>query len=283
MTKDEIDLDFFNKIIENDINHFSKISGGCINDCYRLDSNQKQYFIKINSNFNPFIEEKKGLKLLESTNTFTIPKVYKSGVEKKIAFLLMEFIDSKIPSDDFWISFGNKLAKMHSHSNKYFGLDHNNYVGSLFQENTLYDDGIEFFINCRLLPQIRLLSISSGNQLFKHFDKLFSKLNEILPNEKPALIHGDLWNGNFLVDNFGAPALVDPAVYFGSREIDVAMSKLFGGFSNQFYESYNEEFPLEKDWQSRVDIWNLYPLLVHANLFGDSYLNQVNFILKKFN
>ena len=130
------------------------------------------------------------------------------------------------------------------------------------------------------MPQIRLLSISSSNQLFKHFDKLFSKLNEILPNEKPALIHGDLWNGNFLVDNFGAPVLVDPAVYFGSREIDVAMSKLFGGFSNQFYESYNDEFPLEQDWQSRVDIWNLYPLLVHANLFGDSYLNQVNFILK---
>ena len=86
-----------------------------------------------------------------------------------------------------------------------------------------------------------------------------------------------------MVDISGAPVLVDPAVYYGSREIDIAMSKLFGGFSNQFYESYNEKFPLEKDWQSRVDIWNLYPLLVHANLFGDSYLNQVNSILKKFN
>ena len=192
----------------------------------------------------------------------------------------MEFIDCKIPSDDFWISFGYKLAKMHSHSNKYFGLDHNNYIGSLKQENTLYIDGIEFFINCRLLPQIKLLDISLGNQLFKNFDKLFSKLNEILPNEKPALIHGDLWNGNFLVDNFGAPVLVDPAVYYGYREIDIAMSKLFGGFSNQFYESYNEIFPLEKDWQYRVDIWNLYPLLVHANLFGESYLNQVNSTLK---
>jgi len=283
MTNNKIGLDFFNKIINKDVIHFSKISGGCINECFKIESNQKKYFIKINSSFNPFNEEKKGLKLLESTNTFTIPKVYEVGVETKTAFLLMEFIDGKIPSDDFWISFGYKLAKMHSHSNKFFGLDYNNYIGSLSQENTQHRDAIEFFINCRLLPQIRLISKSSNNQLFKRFDKLFSKLSEILPNDKPALIHGDLWNGNFMVDISGAPVLVDPAVYYGSREIDIAMSKLFGGFSNQFYESYNEKFPLEKDWQSRVDIWNLYPLLVHANLFGDSYLNQVNFILKKFN
>ena len=97
--------------------------------------------------------------------------------------------------------------------------------------------------------------------------------------EKPSLIHGDLWNGNYLVNNNGEPTLIDPSIYYGNREIDIAMTKLFGGFPREFYVSYNFDFPLIEEWEERVNIWNLYPLLVHANLFGDSYLKQIHSIL----
>ena len=116
----------------------------------------------------------------------------------------------------------------------------------------------------------------------KQFNNLFGRLNEIFPNEKPSLVHGDLWNGNYLVDQEGNVCLIDPAVYYGFREMDIAMTKLFEGFLPAFYESYIDEYPLEKGWQERVDICNLYPLMVHVNLFGGGYAMQVESILRRF-
>ena len=115
-----------------------------------------------------------------------------------------------------------------------------------------------------------------------YFNNFFKFLPDIIPLEKPALIHGDLWSGNYLVNNKGEPALIDPSIYYGCREADIAMTKLFGGFPQDFYVAYNLEFPLIDKWEERVAIWNLYPLLVHANLFGDSYLKQIYSILKRF-
>ena len=114
------------------------------------------------------------------------------------------------------------------------------------------------------------------------FEELFVKLPNLFPNEKPSLLHGDLWSGNFLIKNKDTPVLIDPAIYYGYREMDIAMSKLFGGFNSDFYDYYNETFPLEKEWEERVKLCNLYPLLVHVNLFGGGYLNQVKNILSYY-
>ena len=120
------------------------------------------------------------------------------------------------------------------------------------------------------------------SSIHRSFEKLFAKLNEIFPAEKPSLLHGDLWSGNFMTGTDGSVKLIDPAVYFGFREMDLAMSKLFGGFDSSFYKFYHEEFPLENGLEKRVDICNLYPLLVHVNLFGGHYANEVDAIVSRF-
>lgn len=119
-------------------------------------------------------------------------------------------------------------------------------------------------------------------KLVSDFEKLYQKLGEFFEEEKPALIHGDLWGGNYLISSAGKPFLIDPAVSYGFREFDLAMTQLFGGFSDGFYQAYQEEFSLQADWQQRMDLWNLYPLLLHLNLFGLSYLRQVRSALEKF-
>ena len=129
---------------------------------------------------------------------------------------------------------------------------------------------------------MRILEKPFSINIYSNFEKLFKLLPNLLPLEKPSLLHGDLWNGNYLVNNKGEPTLIDPSIYYGSREVDIAMTKLFGGFPKEFYASYNLEFPLREKWEDRVDIWNLYPLLVHANLFGSGYLKQIQSILKKY-
>ena len=275
-------VDFLSSSLNSKILNVSPISGGCINECYKLTTNSESYFIKLNRKFNPFVEEQKGLDILRATRTFFIPKVLLIGKYEDYSFLLMEYIESENQTSNFWNDFGKKLAALHKISNESFGFDHNNYIGSLQQINTWHANSIEFFINCRLIPQLELLNDINDNQFFKSFDALFNILNEILPEGKPSLLHGDLWSGNYMVGKNGNPAIVDPAVYYGFREADIAMSKLFGGFANQFYDTYNETFPLEINWQSRVQVWNLYPLLVHANLFGSSYLNQVKSIIKNY-
>ena len=180
--------------------------------------------------------------------------------------------------------FGKQLAQLHQNTNTSFGLEESNYIGSLLQQNNLHNNWIDFFINERLKPQIKLARDNGKIDLstITKFERLYTKLDEIFPEEPPALLHGDLWSGNFMVDEKGGPVIIDPAVYFGHREMDIAMTKLFGGFNQQLYQSYNEHFPLEKGWEQRVDICNLYPLMVHVNLFGGGYLEQVKSILNKF-
>ena len=259
------------------------VSGGCINDCYKLETQKSNYFVKLNDTINLFEEENKGLDLLRSTKTFFIPKVYEFGVFESSNFLLMEWIKEKNKSDNFWNFFAKNLSELHSTTNDIFGLDHDNYIGSLKQSNTYYYDGVEFFINTRLVPQLEKLNSLNNNRFFKKFDVLFNLLNEIIPVYQPSLLHGDLWSGNFLIDHNGHACIIDPAVYYGNREADIAMTKLFGGFSEEFYSNYNDYLPMLNGWQERMPIWNLYPLLVHANLFGSSYLNQINSILNKYN
>ena len=254
------------------------ISGGCINNAIKLETNKGDFFAKCNTNAKSdmFQIEHDGLKILKDTNAICIPDM----IAFENNFLILEFIPSSNPAACFWENFGRNLAKMHQQTDEKFGLDFDNYIGSLPQSNTQYKNWVDFFIQNRLLAQLDMGNYSPSVK--QDFEKLFEKLPNIFPANPPSLLHGDLWNGNFLVKDKETPVLIDPAIYFGNREMDIAMCKLFGGFHTDFYASYNEEFPLENDWEERINLCNLYPLLVHVNLFGGGYLNQVKNILSYY-
>lgn len=265
----------------------SGVSGGCINKCYKWQTEKLAYFIKQNS-FSAFPEmfekEIKGLSILEGTRTLRIPQQVGLFHIDNISFLVLEFINPSPMKPNFWEHLAKGLAQLHKNTDDNFGLDHSNYIGSLPQSNKKHKCWDSFFINERILPQINM-AFDNG-RITKldliAFNNLFSRLNEIFPDEPPALLHGDLWSGNFIIDEKGEPAIIDPAVYYGHREIELSFTKLFGGFDLLFYNYYNEFYPLENDFASREDIYNLYPLLVHLNLFGSLYLSPINVILKPF-
>lgn len=263
------------------------LGGGCINPAVALETNSKNYFLKYNSaqkHPGMFEAEVKGLALLRSTGALYIPSVIHCGEASGDAFILMELVEQGRPAATFWTDFGSSLARMHKITRSQFGLDHDNYIGSLQQSNREHSTWAEFFMNERIEPQLRLARDAGkiNAPVIAHFDSLFIKLGEIFPAEPPALLHGDLWSGNYMRSPQGKACIYDPAVYFGHREMDIAMTKLFGGFTEDFYTGYNNELPLEKGWKQRIDICNLYSLLVHVNLFGGGYVNDVEAIVRRF-
>ncbi len=266
---------------------FSNLNGGSINSAGRLTTNKGIFFIKWNDYTlykGMFEAECKGLRLLKATGEIKVPDVLFTGEVDNIGYLVLEYLESGTPQFDFWDIFGQQLAKLHTHKGEYFGLEYNNFIGSLNQENTPFDNWVSFFINNRLEPQLKI-AVDSGKadaNLIAKFESLYKKLNDIFPNEKPSLLHGDLWSGNFMTTLNGDPAIFDPSVYYGHREMDIAMTRLFGGFDVEFYDSYNNTYPLEKNWQKRIEICNLYPLLVHVNLFVGSYIQSIRNIVSKY-
>lgn len=231
-----------------------------------------------------FSAEANGLKKLKEAGEIKVPDVIVTGSSGQYDFLLLEFIHGGKSDRDLMEEFGRSLARLHRHSENFFGGDSDNYMGALPQSNRKHDDWSSFFIEERLEKQVQLARsfgyLKEG--IYQSFQRLYSKLESLFPKENPALLHGDLWNGNWMVDTTGKACLIDPAVYYGHREIDLAMTLLFGGFDPSFYFAYHQEFPLEKEWRMRCDICNLYPLLVHLNLFGTGYLGQIEAIVRKF-
>jgi fructosamine-3-kinase len=269
------------------VERFRPVSGGCINNGGVLTTNSGEYFLKWNdANRYPsmFETEAKGLRLLSSTSAIRVPKPIEYSVAGSYQYILMEFIDTKGRRKDFWTVLGERLAELHKNSGSHFGLDHDNYIGSLNQYNNRSDDWVAFFINQRLRMQLKLASQNglADKSLVNSFEVLFKRLDDLLVTEKPSLLHGDLWSGNLIVDDKGEPCLIDPAVYYGHREMEIAFTTLFGGFDESFYDSYNVVFPLEKEFKMRFDIYNLYPLLVHLNLFGRAYLSGIKKIVSRY-
>jgi len=263
------------------------VQGGSINSAFRIEKEKENYFLKTNdAKLFPgmFEAETKGLRLLRKAFEQGVPEVTETGIAGEEQYLLMEYIPSAAPGIAACYNFGRALAKMHRNTTDYFGLDHDNYIGSLPQRNKTHHKWTDFFISERISPLIKT-AIDSGAMmpdLTGGFNKLFSRIDELFPAEPPALLHGDLWSGNYKFGKGGEAWIFDPAVYFGHRETDIAMTKLFGGFAADFYSGYDEEYPLEKGWEKRMDIFNLYPLLVHVNLFGGHYIYDVERIVKRF-
>ena len=263
------------------------VSGGSINSAYRIGLDDKQVFVKMNDrNAFPqmFETEKKGLDLLKANSQFHIPKVIDVVNDGNDAMIFMEWIEPGARESDYWRKFGRRLAEMHRSTNEEFGLDHDNYIGSLPQRNNRHSTWADFFIEERLQPMIEQARNDSqiDQEDISAFESLFARLPEIFPEEPPSLVHGDLWSGNYMTGPGGAATIIDPAVYYGHREMDLGMTKLFGGFDREFYDAYHEEFNLEPGWEERLDLANLYPLMVHVNLFGRGYLGQVKQILRRF-
>ena len=267
---------------------FSPIGGGCINHGGKLTTADGEYFfLKWNHDAKfpgMFEKEARGLELLYASRAIRIPRVLGAIRCDPYQFILMEFIESRQRSRIFWDLLGQRLALLHRNTSEFFGLDHDNYIGSLPQSNTPDQSWIEFFITRRLEIQLRA-GVDSGGidaSIVTKFERLYPKLSEILTVEPPALLHGDLWSGNLIADEKGEPCLIDPAVYYGNREVDLAMTRLFGGFDERFYEAYEEAFSTPPGLDERLSIYNLYPLLVHVNLFGGGYLQQVTSILRAY-
>jgi len=267
---------------------FRPVGGGSINTSYQLKVDKEQlFFCKINS-ISPFPglfeKEKKGLELLGSHPLIRVPRVIASNIAEDKQILILEWIDQGIKSEKFWKLFGEQLANLHRVSNDFFGLEEDNYMGALHQSNHPAKEWTGFLIRERFNPQIslalkkNLLEASHANR----FGNLFKNIHNIFPAEIPSLLHGDLWSGNFLCDETGLPVLIDPAVYFGHRSMDLGMTTLFGGFDEEFYDSYQYHFPFPNNYREQWDVCNLYPLLIHLNLFGRSYLSDILHTLRRY-
>jgi fructosamine-3-kinase len=260
------------------------VHGGDINHAHKLTFDSGNIaFLKWNENPQEtmFKAEAKGLDLLrKSDKNLVIP----SALAISDKYLLLEWIEEGGGKPDSSYKFGVELAKLHCTSNSSFGLDHDNFIGKLKQSNTNHSNWPDFFALERIEPQIKL-GVESGKltrSLLRDVEPLYKKLGSIFPQEQPALLHGDLWGGNFMFTKSGVASIYDPAVYYGHREMDLAMTRLFGGFSADFYNGYNEQFPVEPGFEERISLCNLYPILVHANLFGGSYCRQAESIIKNY-
>lgn len=272
--------------IQVSITKAEQVCGGDINQTFILHSAETKFFLKFNSadNEDMFEKEFKGLELLRTSNVIAVPQPLITGKLNKHIYLLMECIEKGSASTNFWQGFAQQLASLHRNTSDKFGLDHNNYIGSLAQPNKQTNYWSEFYAEQRILHLVRKAydDKKCDHSDIRMTDRLCSKLDTLFPVEPASLLHGDLWSGNFMINQKGYPVIYDPAVYYGHREMDIGMSLLFGGFDKRFYDYYNEAWQLEKHWESRVLLTQLYPLLVHLNLFGGHYYHSVRDILKQY-
>lgn len=261
------------------------VGGGCINQGTALRTTRGHFFLKWNrqADHRFFRVEAEGLEALAAPGTVRVPSVVAaSGPGDGVAWLLLEWIEERRPGRAGWVGLGRELAALHRHAGQgrpgaRFGWSGNNLIGSLPQPNGWSDDWAGFWAERRIRPLARelrargALSEAQTNIVEAVAERAGELLGPAATADGPSLLHGDLWSGNVLFDRDGTPVLIDPAVYVGHREVDLAMADLFGGFSRAFREAYDDAWPLQPGYLRRRPAYQLYPLLVHARLFGGGY------------
>jgi fructosamine-3-kinase len=269
------------------VTRYEQVHGGDINRSWCLYTNNGKFFLKVNDAAlypGMFEKEANGLEALRNYSSFKIPVVHRVGQSSGQQYLLLEFIEKGSVQPGYWQRFGKALAQLHHQPQTSFGWKEDNYIGSLQQSNTQHLNWSSFYTECRIRPLIKKLfsmkALSSSD--VSGSESLCRQLGSIFPDEPASLLHGDLWSGNYMITAIDGIAIYDPAVYCGHREMDIGMSLLFGGFAESFYTAYNESYPLEKNWQQRIPLTQLYPLLVHAVLFGGHYVNDVREIILQY-
>ena len=262
----------------------NSVGGGCINRGYKISGSSRNYFVKLNqpSLLDMFVAEALGLKQMYATQTITVPQPICWGMTDDSSYLVLEWLELGRGGAKAWTEMGRQLAAMHRlGSSDRFGWSRNNTIGSTPQINTWMDNWADFFAEQRIGYQLKLANRKGGS--FPDTRQVIAAVKEKLATRKPeiSLVHGDLWSGNAAIAVDGAPAIFDPAAYYGDRETDIAMTELFGGFPGSFYQGYNQEWALDRDYPQRKNIYNLYHVLNHFNLFGGGYGSQAQRIIQQ--
>ncbi|MEH6656904.1 fructosamine kinase family protein [Leeuwenhoekiella marinoflava] len=273
---------YLSEILDAQIKEVSPLYGGDINDVYKVETFSQDLIIKVNSarKFpNMFELEALGLQYIADSNSFATPKVIKTGYFKDQSFILLEYLQSGNETTNFSKKFGHQLAAMHKNTDA-FGFEKDNYIGSLPQYNATENNALDFYINQRLEPQFKMAT--ERGYRFSNLEGFYTEISKLIPKEPAALIHGDLWSGNYMLGKNGEPILIDPATCYAPREMDIALMYLFGGFESEIFDHYNEIFPLQQGWKERIRLWQLYYILAHVNLFGGNYYASAKAILQEY-
>lgn len=271
------------------IENLTTVGGGSISDSHLLETSRGHAFFLKSHNDSPdgmYFSEAAGLKALaaaiatNATNAICVPTVYSVDDD----YLLLEYFPPVEKTDHYWQDLGTQLAKLHQNTAPQFGFEIDNFCGLTPQPNPQMENGFDFFAEHRLLYQGR---IAYDKKLVKaslvdSLERICHRLHSLIPEQPASLIHGDLWSGNIFTGPQGQPALIDPATHYGWAEAEIAMTTLFGGLDEAFYDAYIETSPLENDWKNRLSLYNLYHLLNHLNLFGSGYLAQVQATIRMY-
>jgi len=262
------------------------VGGGCINSAMKLRGAQRDYFIKFNqlSLLDMFEAEADGLRELAAARAVRVPAAICTGGADSQAYIVMEYLELNGGGRDAMARFGEQLAQMHRYTRAQYGWHRDNTIGSTPQRNTRSDDWLTFWRDQRLGEQLKLArrhgmsarAIDKGERLQQCLDDFFSGYTP-----EASVLHGDLWSGNYAISRHGEPVIFDPAVYFGDRETDLAMTELFGGFGREFYAAYNATWALDAGYPQRKTLYNLYHILNHFNLFGGGYAGQAEAMIDR--
>lgn len=280
-------LSYISDAVSENINSTRAVTGGSISSAYLLETSNRNFFLKINkapAAMEMFHAEQKGLDAIEKTGTISVPHVHLVDALDGKAFILMDYVENRRPNPTDYARLGSELASLHMIKQENFGFNSDNFIGSLPQNNQIHSDWIKFYWEERISPQLQL-ALNAGLLSAKEIptkEKSIEIFNRFFIDVMPSLIHGDLWGGNYLISKVGTPYLIDPAVYRGHSMVDIAMSKLFGSFGGEFYDAYHEIIPKSEYHDEQVDLYQLYFLLVHLNLFGRGYYSSVSEILKRY-
>jgi len=261
------------------------LGGGCINNAFKLSDGKQTWFVKTNvaDRLDMFEAEAAGLDALAAADAIGVANALCTGRAQGLSFIVMQHLELGHASSDGWRVAGRQLAMLHKESTHAFGWIRENTIGATPQPNPWENDWIKFWQEQRLGFQLRLAAANGyGGRLQSLGEQLLSRFPALIDHSpRPSLLHGDLWGGNLGFTREGNPVIYDPATYFGDREAEIAMTELFGGFSTDFYAAYREAWPMNAGYRIRRELYNLYHVLNHLNLFGGGYGSQAQGMMQR--